>query len=486
MNWNFKNREQSIFLASIVFFFIASYVLRFTALQQTHYANGWDGYYYVMQAHSWLTYGYLQSPDYSIIYPYFILISYLIGDYEIAYKVGSALISGGLLISSLSLIYFISRKIYPAILVASFLLFSPTVTFLISQFPKNALGIIVLNLIIASIYKKTNLITLFLFVISLFTHRMIAGISIIIILLSLFNTTNKKWILVGIVFVFIMSLLPGILHISDFTRFNGQFNWIPQLAPYSFYKLFGNGISFWWKLELVLLSLMIILLVYTYFKSKDYASSSSLFSKIMPLILLLVIFPSFTMTFGSMGYRFFMLVPFIVSVYFVSKAQLNKIFTMSISLLLVVSSTFSYTSYNPNMHDPPNKLYDVVINRLMKNYNTKDYSLVIVHKSLAELIIYRTDFDALNWSPTKTVNTDSTIRIIHNLEYYHFTKYLSKKELGLFKKLTLHYYATPESSWKKFLKMIDEKEDEELLDLIKSGNNPLEQRPIYLKKGKNL
>jgi hypothetical protein len=154
--------------------------------------------------------------------------------------------------------------------------------------------------------------------------------------------------------------------------------------------------------------------------------------------------------------------------------------------LFVVSSAFSFTSYNPYLHDPPNKLYDLIINRLNENYNSNEYPLVIAHKSLAELIIYRTDFDALNWSPPKTANPDSVLRIIHNIEYYHFSKYLFKKEVGFVKKLTMHYYAVPESSWKKFLKLVKEKEDYKLMELIKSGNNPLEQRPQYLKKGKSL
>jgi hypothetical protein len=486
MNWNFRNREQAIFLAAVVFFFVASSIIRYIALAQTPYANGWDGYYYVMQAHSWLTYGNLQSPDYSIIYPYFILLSKLIGDYELAYKVGAALISGGLLISSFSLVYALSGKIHAAILTISFLLFSPTITFFISQFPKNALAVIVLNLLIISIYKKNHLSGITLFALSLLTHRMIAGLSIIIILLAVINTINKKWIMGALVIIFTFSLLPGILHISDFTRFYGQFNWTPQLSTFSFYKLFENGISFWWAIELILLSLMIIHLTYAYIKTRDFKSRNPIYSKILPVISLIAIFPFFTMAFGSMGYRFFMLTPLIVSVYFVSKIQPNRTYSLIIALLFVVSSAFSFTSYNPYLHDPPNKLYDLIINRLNENYNSNEYPLVIAHKSLAELIIYRTDFDALNWSPPKTANPDSVLRIIHNIEYYHFSKYLFKKEVGFVKKLTMHYYAVPESSWKKFLKLVKEKEDYKLMELIKSGNNPLEQRPQYLKKGKSL
>ncbi len=486
MGLSLRNKDQSFFIGSAVFFFIASSIIRYLALAQTPYANGWDGYYYVMQAHSWLTYGHLQSLDYSLIYPYFTVISYLVGDYELAYKIGASLLSGGLVASSTMLVYLIRKKNIVAVLAGSFLLFSPTTTFMITQFPKNVLGLIVLNLFLGSIYKKKYLYAFLFFLISIFTHRMITGICLLIILLYVVKQVNIKWIIGGIVLLIILSLLPGTIHFSDFSRFSGQLNWVPQFSPLSFYKLFENNVSFWWVLELALLSLITIYLIYNYFKKEDFRSENPFFSIIIPMILLLSVFPFFIMAFGSMGYRFFMIAPLIITIYFASKINVHRITSLGSSFALAAASMLSYTSYNPAVHDPPNKLYEVVIARLTDQYTPQNYPLVIVHKSLAELIIYKTKFDALNWAPPKTSNIDEVLRIVHNIEFYHFSKYLDEKDLEKIQKLTLHYYATTETSWQKFMRLVEENEDTELLDLIKKGNNPLEQRPYYLKKGKDL
>jgi len=483
MVWSFKNKEQNIFLTSIFFFFILSTILRYIALVQTPYANGWDGYYYIMQAHSWLTYGHLQSLDYSIIYPYFTLFSYWIGDFEIAYKIGAALLSGALISSAYILAYKTSKNNYASILVASFLLFSPTITFMVSQFPKNVLGLIVFNLFLTSFYSKNKLFVLVFLIISLFTHRMIAGLCVIVFLLGSIKYINLKWVLGGVAVIILVSLLPGVIHYSDFTRFSGQLNWLPQFAPWSYYILFKNPISYWWILELILLSIMIFHIIYSYIKLREYVLFNSF---IIPVLILLVMFPFFKMDFGSMGYRFFMIAPVFVSIFFMRKIQIHKTILIGVSLFFVVSSTYSYKSYNPSSYDPPNSLYAVIINRLTDNYNNDDYPLVIVHKSLAEMIIYKTEFDALNWVPPETINPDSVLRIIHNMEQFHFSKYLSDIELQKFKKLSLHYYAAPESSWNKFLKLVEDNKDQKLMNLIMKGNNPLNKRPYFLKKGKNI
>lgn len=456
------------------------------ALQQTPYANGWDGYYYIMQVHSWRVYGRLQSADFSLIYPYFALISYIINDYEQTYKIGASLLSAGLLSSAMVFTRSISKEDYLAILVGCFLLFSPTLTFITAQFPKNVLGLIVFFLMLTSINKRKYVLTIILFCISLFTHRMVAGISIIIVALSVIQQINFKYVLVGIALIMLVSLLPGIIHFSDFSRLNGQLDLIPQFVPYSIYKLFGASISFWWTIELILLTALVMYLLFNYFKMQDFKSSNSILRIILPTLLVVSVFPFFIIEAGSIGYRFFMITPIVLSIYFVCKVKIRLSYALSAALIFIAFSMFSYTSYNPSLHDPPNKLYEVIVNRMSNYYDVDDYPLVIVHKSLAELLIYKTDFDALNWAPNEAIEKDKIIRIVHNLDYYHFAKYLSDKELENVKKLTLHYYAIPETLWKNYLNLVMQHNDEALLNLIRKGNNPLEQRPLYLSKGKDL
>src|ERR1041385_5154183 len=121
-------------------FFILSFVLRFLSVDQTIHPTGWDGYYYVMQVHSWMTYGHMQSPDYSLIYPFFVIITFFTGDPVIGFKIGTALIAGLL---AMSVFYYLKRRDVALVVICAacgYIIFSPLVTYFILQFPKNALG----------------------------------------------------------------------------------------------------------------------------------------------------------------------------------------------------------------------------------------------------------------------------------------------------------------------------------------------------------
>ncbi|MDF1549509.1 MAG: hypothetical protein P1P88_16910, partial [Bacteroidales bacterium] len=79
---------------TVFLLFLISFVIRLIALQQTPFANGWDGYYYIMQMYTFIEKGAMRAPDYSIIYPFYIALSYIIGNHLLAFKVGSALLAG--------------------------------------------------------------------------------------------------------------------------------------------------------------------------------------------------------------------------------------------------------------------------------------------------------------------------------------------------------------------------------------------------------
>lgn len=481
-----KNNDKNWTLVIGVFFLIASVILRYLALAQTSYANGWDGYYYVMQAHSWLNYGHLQSPDYSLIYPYFIILSYFTGNYELAYKLGSTLLGGILIFTTYVFILRVSKRITSAILAASFLLFSPTLTYEISQFPKNVMGIIVLLLFLLSVSHKNIRISILILLISIFTHRMVAGLCIIIALIYVARYLHWKWIVAGIISIILISLLPGILHYSDLSRFKGQFQLIPQFTPYSFFSIFRGVLSPVWVFELILISILIIITLITLFNKKTLSSTALNKQYIWSILLLISVLPIFKMSFGSMGYRFFMLAPILFPIYILSSVKIKNNWSILLSLALIIISLFSYRSYNPKYFDPPNKLYEIIVSRISNDYSPKKYPLIIAHKSLAEMIIYKTDFDALNWQPPKNIDEEKVLRVINGIDLIYLTKYISKNELLHVRKLTQNYYITTESIWNKFISQVISNNDQKLLHIIKEGNNPLDDRPYFLSKGKDL
>lgn len=214
MEWFLKNKH---WIAAAIFFAM-SVALRFISASQTAHPTGWDGYYYVMQVHSWLTFGHLQSPDYSLIYPYFAAISFIVRDYILAYQIGVAILSG-LLIAAV--FYSLKKRgveLGWICIVCSYLLFSPLTTYFILQFPKNTLGLVFLVLFVPS--SPRHLVFL---VLTLLTHRMTGGFALLIAAIYAIRNIPLKWILAGGVVVVLISFLPGILHISDIARFEDQF-----------------------------------------------------------------------------------------------------------------------------------------------------------------------------------------------------------------------------------------------------------------------
>lgn len=460
----------------------------FISANQTPYANGWDGYYYVMQAHSYLTNGHLQSQDYSLIYPYFILISNLLGDYILAFKLGIALLSGALIASLLYFAFILSKNLWGVNLLGAYLIFSPTFNYYVIQFPKNTLGLIFFIWLLSSLHSRRYLLAGLFFLLSFVTHRMTGILGVIAISLYLVKYLNWKWILVGLAGIILLqqlSLLPGILHISDFIRLSGQFSVIPQFAPYSFARLFASSMNAWWYLDLLVITFSIGYFFWDYVKHRKYLKLEMTTGVIMPILLVIGIFPFFILESGSVGYRML----FVSSVFaplIIAHLQINRPTSIIATSVFVIAAIFSTKTYRPELHDPPNDIYEIIVKRLEQNYQSSQYPLVIVHKSLAEMIIYKTDFDALNWAPPSNIPIDRVLRIVSNLDYVHFSKYLEEVELDQIKALSFQYYCMPESLWERFYESLHREKDEKILSQISAGRNPMENRPDYLLKGKDL
>ena len=483
MNWSSWNKKTIVGLL-IFLFSLTGAVLRFLALNQTAYANGWDGYYYVMQAHSWIEYGHLQSLDYSLVYPFYTSIAYLIPDYELSFKIGSAIISGLLLMSVSLLVYQVHKQVVPVLIILSFLCFSPLLTYFVVQFPKNVLGLSFFIGFLLMLQRKRTLGITFFFVLTIMTHRMMAGFALIVLLGYGLQFLPKRWLLATLVMAALLSLLPGIFHWTDLERLDGMFSIWPQFAPWSFYRLFQSSWSRWWGIELVLIVVMLGFTFYWYVKNKLWQHDNIVIQWVFPLLILLSLCPFMIFMNGSLGYRFFMVVPVFLVIYVVliSTVEHGKLM-VAMSFGFLIMSLFSFRSYNPKLHDPPNQVYELITNRIVAAYDPEQYPLIVAHKSLAEMIIYQTDFDALNWKPDKS-KSQKALRITNGLAYYHFSKYLSEQELNELIKLTTNYYSLPESLWLHFLERVKESADTEMINRIKRYQNPMEVLPAFLSKSK--
>ena len=466
--------------------FLGSALVHYISLAQSDFANGWDGYYYVMQAHSFINYGHLQSKDFSLIYPYYILISLICQDYVLAFQLGSAILSAAFSVSIFLIIYHSFHKnLGLACLGALLTISSPGIIFYVSQFPKNLMGIIFLSGLLYFIHKrKLWQMVLFTFLCFL-THRLTAGLAIIAMAFYFVNYLNWRWLVVGIVGMVALALLPGLLHLSDFARFEGSF--IPnfQFLPSKFLQSGITGNNLLWSIE-VWLIVAIIFLYLIKIGANLFKKEKLGISKVLSIpFIFIVLFPFFEFSIGSMGYRFFLLLFFgypLIAVYLIRNISKKLIGGIGMGLALLIP--FSIQAYNPAIHDAPNKLYFMIAEKIEEHYEEQEYSLVIAHKSLAEVIIYHTEFDALNWSPDIGNNRDSIARVIHGIPHRYLKEYSTALELGNYLRINQQYAVISERGWEKLLKKAAETQDQKLLKLIERGNNPMQRRPAFIKKGR--
>jgi hypothetical protein len=476
MEWFLKNKNWIIGAG----FLVLSTLLRFLSGDQTEHPTGWDGYYYVMQVHSWMSSGHMQSPDFSLIYPYLTIMTFVTGDPVTGFKIGTALIAGLLTLSVYY--YLLDRKVALTVICVAcgYIAFSPLITYFILQFPKNAFGLAFFIFFMSSL-KRPGIFTAILFLCTILTHRMTGAFALIVVGSLAVRHISWKWIVAGVVLVIAVGFLPGIIHISDLSRLDGQLVPMPHWAPLAFTKIFPTSLDWLFKADLVLITIMTItcvVLVATNYPQFQPGAWTWL------LIVLISLFPFFSFKPGDIGHRFLMIAPIAVIVLISLTVKPFRIPSLVVAGLFVVLSFFSWRSYVPRAFDAPNNSYVMIVDRLVDRYDATEYPLVIAHKGLAEIIIYKTGFDALNWLPPEGMPTDSVLRICRNVINADFERYLDKEDRRRVRAIAATYYVLPEATWQKFVDAAKKENKRAVMRRIFSGSNPMDPRPYFISKGK--
>jgi len=454
--------------------------LKMASLFQTPFANGWDGYYYLMQLQSIMQDQQMQSPDFSLVYPYLLSFRLLIANDVLAYKVAVGSLTMMFAFTGFLLAYKTTGKFCLGLLAIALATFSPTLTFFSTQFVKNLQGIIVLLWFIYFFVKGNKKMVIIFLVLSFFTHRVVAAISIIVFIAYIIQSRfNWKIIAALAIFLIMASLLaPGIFHISDLQRFQGQLSWLPQLAPLSLASIwFKNPVDGWWIIEAFAIYGAYILLLIFLYKNKE------------PRILMvlatftILIIPFYQLNVSGIGYRFFL--TFLLSVLVFIPLLFTKIkkqIIYGLTAILLILSFFSIEIYQPKRHDPPQQLYLSLTGRLENKLKNTDASLIIAHKGLAEVIIYKSNLDALNWVPEYAIAESKVWRMVYvwplakkeQLDGFHYFR------------LSANYYLIQELEWQKLVRQAEIENAKDLLAMINHNLNPAAERPAYLRKGKNI
>lgn len=448
------------------FFFCFSSILHFHFLNQSEFATGWDSYFYIIQIKSFFEEGSMHSNDVSLIYPFYFCLYFLIENYELSFKVGSALLVG---LYTLSLFLVGLEKSKPsAFLLVSWSLASPHLTYFSSQYPKNLLGLCFFIFFIYFLQKRNWKFCILFFILNIFAHRMSIFLCVISIgVFGLSQIKNKKYLLlIPLLLTLVLALgffFKGILTIYDFERFKGILSSKPSFIFYQFLEIFD--FSTLWKSELFILLMIAVFVLFKREKSD--------IEKMILSILLLFIFPFYHCILDNLIFRLcmaiFLLLPLLLPIIFNNSKQ-----TKWIAFSLFLICLFSASSYLPKKHDPPYLRYQ----KMCKKLPNKNIELIIVHKGFAEYLTFYTGIDALPWQVEYNVNPEKLWRIVHKIDYQYFIYHL--KDSPNYQRLGFHYTLIREDIWQELVKKMKTENDKIYLEHTKKWYNPHVIRPQYL------
>lgn len=489
--------------------FALSAALRYNSLAQTPFANGWDGYFYLVQLKSWVETGRMHSPEASLIYPYLRAFYWLTGDYVTALKLGASILAGLFTWTIYALAAGSDEKeqsLFPAVLLASFSVFSPQLTYFAAQFPKNLLGVILFTAFAGSLSRlrdsgeprpgKTWILPAILLIINYFGHRMTFVLAVMFLAFRLLFVLWRNWrqlyggplrvfvwlTLAGsAAFVVAGQFFPRLFHISDFGRLDGVFSPVPKFAPWAFAGLFGRErLSGWWVAEIAFATACWVLTAARLLVRKPRFSTPGFH---LPLWCLctLMIFPFLEWSLTGIAYRLFLVFVLItpllvIDLTFVKNRRTGVIF----AAFLLISSFFSRKSYQPRWHDPDYGMFSRTTANARQYLSDKSPELIIAQNGLAEFFTFTTGTDAMPWLPEYAIDSSRLWRIAaeispQTVRYYAGTAYENE-----IKPIGYRYVLLPEYVWQVALNRARQEKDEGFLADAGNWRNPSRIRPVWL------
>lgn len=453
--------------------------LRFWTLAAYPHAPGWDSYFYLVQIRALVETGQMHSPDSSPVYWLLYAIFQATGDYVLAYKLLSVSLAG--LFTSLS--FLLARKLGgwgPALVVAAWTIFSPTLTFFAAQFPKNLLGLNGLLLLLYAFLVPGRGPKVAALALAFVSHRMTAGLSMLFLLFRQFSW-RRLLALLGLAGIGLLAawLLPGMLRIADLARFSGAFSAQPQLAAYSFIQLMEPArMHLLWMAELGLACVFFASMLLHLFRERPRPWHLA-----FALLLLVLIFPFFKIDENGIGYRFFLTFAVLAPLCFACIPHVlpQPFFYLAAGLALALTLP-AQAAYDPPTFDPDYAQYAHISQKTARILSERKPELLIAHKGLAELMTFQTGIDVLPWQPEYTVDSARLWRIGHGVQAMEYRYFLGKSDQDRMHELALEYHLLPETVWQRFVKAVRQAGDADLLKRIESWQNPHEMRPGFLQK----
>jgi hypothetical protein len=512
-----------------------------TTVNRTDYANGWDGYYYLVQIKSLHTTGNMHSREYSLVYLPLLAMHALAGDYLIAAKLSAVLIKTIFIMSVFALSFSLSGERHggdrrtaflTALIAASISAMSPSLNYFFTQFPKNLLGFALFFFFAATLGGNDRLEgrttsirwawAALLFAGAFFTHRFSAVISLVYLALccapqllarvkhhagagAVDRPGAPRWLRLAPAALILATLLvsqrlPLSLSSHDLELITGELSYRPIVVPIHFMRCFGVfRTTLPWRMEVIAGSALpivtgMLMLFGRTFRKKCLGRRYV----ILLLLSLMGPFPFLEFNPMSLSYRLFfgtmLMLPIVALPYIrlavgvvsrpgAGSSPIRRAIPLMVFVAFLGVSPLTGNSYDPELHDPPYAFYEHVSQLCAEALEGRDFELVIAHKALAEMITYNHGFDALPWSPEESFPRERVWRITAGILRDEVAMYLSPEIADrYFIRIAGDYALLREDHWESFLESIAH--EPVMVEAVYTWRNPTQLRPGYLMKGR--
>lgn len=511
------------------FFFLAS-----------DFANGKDGYWYVIQLKSLIEEGGLHSYESTLLYPIYGLFYFLLGDYIIALR--GAIIS--LSVASSFSLYLVVQTFRSKprldfinssggrkkqghskwdLATLALLLFTPTPLFMATQYPKQSLA---LTLLVLSIYSfrpllgdvaaqkkaeelklslKKNWARIVWGFVSLFaallSHRLIPGLVAMLLgslfLLWVWRRRSLRLIkyasaasLSAVVVVFVIFYFtPGVLNFADLERIRASFSG-ELYFPFYRYLQFS---SFHPMVIVEGLSPLLSFFMMRRLPKMGGLAFAMFPFLVVPILFHLPFFDFFDLQIRLTATAFFLsYIPLLLILgRYIDSAQKTfrglSSFVAALLCIVLMALHNGLFFYRGDKFEHEYNLYTKFIHTI-GGENSKDVpELVVAHTGLAQFYEYHTGLDVLPWSPEERFDKTKTYRFVYGIshrEFHHRLSLLQKRLPGNYKDYVIDcpgdYLYVREDIWVIFLETLHFQYDEKLEEVLYSWRNPMRVRPGYL------
>lgn len=454
--------------------FTITFLFHFLPLIESLYPPGWDSYFYLVQAKSFIQEGQMHSSRISLFYSLLIGFSYVTNDYVLSYKLLVAI--GASSIPALICYYGVRKNTHRfwLIIVIAWCCLSPHYHYFCSQFCKNALGTTFLLATLFSIFNKKWAYALLFTALSLLTHKLTGVISLVAfsVALIMIIPSNKRILLLIILLlsgISIPFLLPQIISFDDILRQTDIIQWTPTWMPLAFSTELASSISAFWHIEIWAMAFLALIFPYLLFRIKRRKEAL-----IYSLTSLICLFPFLIWSKDGFAFRLLILLPILTLSMLVFLKEV-KILSFVASLILIGISGFGYFNYHPKQYNPNYPEYAFVVRKLSNVIPPNFGGLIVTHRGLAEFITFNIDKDAMPWRADYFIPDSNYLR----LAYIPKSKMVSLPD-AVVQEISLNYYLLPESSWQATLKGLSINDQAYLT----TWKNPQEVRPSFFKKYK--